>query len=227
MQSRDRVVLCSEETEGVSDVCFRYLYSHKTRREQVDHTPVKMWISLPAATFVYALIMSNGVNGSKLRGANSKDDRALLDAQDYIVQIMAGDGGCIQAKGEAGDSHVILAEWEACTSFRIDENGLIRSFREGGDLCLQAGHGEPPGKIILDPVDSELQDGSKMRFYPCDSSNELQQFSWEDEIGHLKLKSRPELCAVYRGVIAHIGEDPIIFKTCNKIEKNRLDWFGD
>lgn len=173
--------------------------------------------------------MSNGVNGSELRGAISKEDRTLLDADNYVVEIFSNKeaSACIQAKGEAGDSHVILAAYDVCTNFRIDENGLIRSFKAGGDLCLQAGHGEPAGKIILDPIDSELQDGSKMRFYPCDSSNELQQFSWEDESGPLKLKSRPELCAVYRGVKADIGRDPIIFKTCNEIAQDRLRWFGD
>ena len=140
-----------------------------------------------AVTTAFAVIISNGVNGWELRGSVSKEDRNLVDAQDYFVQIFSDKwaSACIQAKGEGTDSKVILAGWESCTGFRVDENGLIRSFKEGGDLCLQAGRG------------TVLQDGTKMRCFPCNSTNELQQFSWTDQGGPLKLKSRPELCAVY------------------------------
>ena len=167
-----------------------------------------MWIS-PAAMLAYALIVSNGVNGWELRGAVSKEDRNLQ----YVVQIYSGRDGCIQAKGEGVNSEVILAA--SCTSFRVDENGLIRSFKEGGDLCLQAGRG------------TVLQDGSKMRRFPCNSTNALQQFSWALQNGPLKLKSRTDLCAVFRGVNADIGTDPIIFKNCSGIAQDRLDWFAD
>jgi hypothetical protein len=98
-----------------------------------------MWFSL-AVMLVYALIVSNGVNGWELRGTVSKKDRNLLDAEDYIMEVYSpSTGGCVQAKGEGVNSEVILATWDSCTSFRIDEDGLIRSFKEGGDLCLQAG----------------------------------------------------------------------------------------
>ena len=171
-----------------------------------------------AVTLAFALIVSTGVSGWELRVAVSREDRNLLDAEDYVVQILSnnGYGGCIQAKGEGIDSKIILAEWDSpCTSFRVDENGLIHSFKEGGDLCLQAGRG------------TVLQDGTKMRRFPCNSTNELQQFSWMEEVGPLKLKSRPDLCAVNRGVTQDIGKDPIIFKTCNEIARDRLPWQGD
>ena len=94
-----------------------------------------MWFSLPV-TLAYALILSNGVNGWELRGAVSKEDRNLVNAEDYVVEIFSDKeaSACIQAKGEAGNSDVILAAWDKCTSFRIDEDGLIHSFKAGGDI---------------------------------------------------------------------------------------------
>ena len=83
-----------------------------------------------AVTTAFAVIMSNGVNGWELRGSVSREDCNLVDEEDYFVQIFSDKwaSACIQAKGEGIDSKVILAGWDSCTSFRGDENGLIRSF---------------------------------------------------------------------------------------------------
>ena len=112
----------------------------KNSAEIVSQTSVKMHFSLAVMT-AFAIIISNGVNGWELNGSVSKEDHNLVDAQDYFIQIFSDKwaSACIQAKGEGTDSKVILAGWESCTGFLVDENGLIHSFKEGGDLCLQAG----------------------------------------------------------------------------------------
>jgi hypothetical protein len=100
-----------------------------------------MWIS-PTAMLAYALIVSNGVNGWELRGAVSKEDRNLQ----YVVQIVSDKvpSACIQAKGEGVNSEVILAA--SCTSFRVDEDGLIRSFKAGVRLLASWERNGSPGR---------------------------------------------------------------------------------
>lgn len=123
---------------------------------------------------------------------------------------------CMSASGKGKDSNVKLRDSKDCTSFRISDDGLIRV--EGKDLCLQAGYGK------------SLKDGSKMRFFPCDSSNKFQQFSWKQdgEANPIKLKSKAygDLCVASRGVRAE-KQDPIIFQDCAKLRPTkRREWFG-
>lgn len=122
----------------------------------------------------------------------------------------------MMASGEAKNSRVFLGK-DCASICPPDENGLMRI--EGTSVCLQASH----GKV--------LKDGSKMRLYPCDKNNELQQFTWIDdsEPHELKLISDKysEFCATNRGVNAVDG-DPIILKVCNKLRPvERQFWWGD
>ena len=71
--------------------------------------------------------------------AKARQNRNLVDAEDYVVQIFSDKeaSACIQAKGEGVNSEVILAA--SCTSFRVDEDGLIRSFKAGVTFACKLG----------------------------------------------------------------------------------------
>jgi|Transcript_10095 hypothetical protein len=146
-------------------------------------------------------------------------DESEEEENDYVIQIFSelDLSLCMVAKGEGSDSSVGLGEFQECNSFRMDENGLIRAFKQGGDVCFQAGH----GKSVLD--------GSKMRFYPCDSTMDFQQFDWNDENGPIKLKSEEykKFCFTSQGTTAEVG-DGIKMKVCHLLRPVvRQEWFGD
>lgn len=125
-------------------------------------------------------------------------------------------GACMVVSGGGRNSRVRLGR--DCSSIcPPDEDGLMR--KEGTQLCLQVSHGEV------------VEDGSKLRLYPCDKDDELQQFTWIDDSDphRLKLKSSKykKYCATNRGRKAAIG-DPIIFKVCDDLRpKERQTWWGD
>ena len=100
-----------------------------------------------------------------------------------------------------------------------DSEGLMRL--QGTNLCLQASHGPP----------ARFQNGSKLRVYPCNKTEQLQQFQWTDDstLHPLKLLSEPysDYCVTNRGVEASDG-DPIIVKRCSEISPvERRYWWGD
>lgn len=139
----------------------------------------------------------------------------------YVIQITSqlNSNLCMVAKGEGMQSSVKLGDFQDCTSFRVDDDGLIRAFKQGGDLCLQASHG------------NKLENGSKMRFYPCDRSNEFQQFIWNENgnANRMKLKSSKysDLCATSQGVNARKG-DGVKMMVCDSLRPvDRQVWFGD
>ena len=65
-------------------------------------------------------------------------------------------------------------------------------------MCLQAGRQGAPTH------------GNYMRVYTCDSSNELQKFTWEAPNGRLYPTDYPGVTVVYQGTTAHINSDRII-----------------
>ena len=79
------------------------------------------------------------------------------------------------------------------------DNGLFRTTLSE-TMCMQAGRGGTPKK------------GVKMRVFPCDKDNGLQQFVYDQVT--IKLKNTT-LCVAYRGVNSNVNVDPIILKTCN------------
>ena len=176
-----------------------------------------MKLNLSAIVFVaFTAVTSETACGQELRGAIT--ERSLSDCP--YVQIyfafFGGPGVCIGASGEGANSRVYLGQ--DCTDLcPPDENGLMR--KVGTDLCLQASHG------------FVVEDGSKMRLYPCDENNKFQQFSWIDDSNphRLQLKNNEysSLCATNRGTQANIG-DPIIFKVCDLLRPvERQEWWGD
>jgi len=169
---------------------------------------MKFCLSTPVliVAFVVAL-MSQG--GEALRGAK----RNLEEKDPDFHFTPAHFNGCIQAQGKGLGSDAILGtDAPFCTRFSVDNDGLIRAAES--NLCLQGSHGRL------------LQDGSKMRLYPCDRSNVFQKFAWTGTDGPLKLKSLryDDLCVTFRGDSADIGVDPIIFKKCHSIPSTHTKW---
>ena len=106
-------------------------------------------------------------------------------------------GNCIDAKE---------ALW------RVDTDGLLHALVDDSK-CMQAASGQTIGN------------GSKMRIFPCDSTRSDQIFDLELGLGNpIHPKSRPDVCVVFRGINANIGEDPIILKSCDNIKEDRLYW---
>ena len=118
--------------------------------------------------------------------------------------------------GQGKSSRVFLGR-DCASICPPDDNGLMRL--EGTNLCLQASHGDV------------LEDGSKMRVYPCNKNDKLQQLTWIDDSDphELKLLSRKYegYCATNRGVKAANG-DPVLMKVCDRLRPvERQFWWGD
>ena len=172
-------------------------------------TIMKLYLSTLILVGFVALIRQAG--GEALRGA--AQERSLVENGQFVNFTPVHFDGCIQARGKAESSDVFLGTGDPfCTQLSVDNDGLIRA--SGGDLCLQAGHGEV------------LQDGSKMRLYPCDKRNEFQRFSWTGADGRLKLRSLryDDLCSTFRGDKPDLGVDPIIFKKCHSVPSTHIKW---
>lgn len=168
------------------------------------------------ALAVVALIASSQGASGALRGADTNDNehRSLQESGSNFHLTPLHYEGCIQAQGKAMASRAILAtETPFCTSFTLDNDGLIHA--SGSNLCLQAGHGRM------------MQDGSKLRLYPCDRMSMFQRFAWTGRDGKLKLKTLKydDLCLTFRGDNADIN-DPIIFKKCMSIPSTHIQWQG-
>jgi hypothetical protein len=170
---------------------------------------MKLFLSTQVLVAFVALMSQAG--GEALRGAEK--ERNLEEKGQFVNFTPVHFGGCIQVRGKADNSDVILGTGNPfCTQLSVENDGLIRA--SGGDLCLQAGHGKM------------LQDGSKMRLYPCDTRNEFQRFSWDGRDGRLKLRSLryDDLCSTFRGDKPDVGNDPIIFKKCHSVPSTHIQW---
>lgn len=80
-------------------------------------------------------------------------------------------------------------------------SGMVRTILNE-TMCMQAGRGGTPQK------------GTKMRVFPCDKDNKLQQFDYNQLT--VKLKNTT-LCVAYRGVKANVNTDPLILKNCGSV----------
>lgn len=167
------------------------------------------------------LIKNEGVHGHEqdlLRGRNDLPQDRKLQGDCPFSQLFSelNLGACIEASGEGRNSRVQLGR-DCAPLCPPDENGLMRM--EGTQICLQVSHGEG------------AEDGSKLRLYPCDATNELQQFTWIDDSDPHPLKlvspQYSDFCVTNRGVNARVG-DPIIFKVCDDLRPvERQFWWGD
>lgn len=172
-----------------------------------------------ASIFLAFAIIFQHVEGLRgIRAERNLEERGvwikrILQEKDQIVHFTPSHfDGCIQAQGKSNSSDAILTvDTPFCTKFTVDNDGLIHA--SDSNLCLQAGH----GKV--------LQDGSKMRLYPCDRKNLFQKFAWTGSDGRLKLKSlrHDDLCVTFRGDRADYS-DPIIFKKCHAIPSTHTQW---
>jgi Ricin-type beta-trefoil lectin domain len=77
-------------------------------------------------------------------------------------------------------------------------------------ICLQAGH-------------EDVQDGTKIRLYPCDWS-EPRQVLWYVSDGQVRLTSNPTLCMVPQGSEVDMCQSKVIVKECEKINPERRSW---
>jgi len=122
-------------------------------------------------------------------------------------------GGCIELEdGEAeNDNKLKLGPCNSNQGWRYDANGLFHSSFDDSK-CMQVARG------------GTIRDGSKVRVFSCDKNEDGQVFDFNDGGGHISLKSRPNLCVVFRGVTANINKDPIIVKDCDAVKEERLEW---
>ena len=80
-------------------------------------------------------------------------------------------------------------------------NGLFHSTLNE-TMCMQAGRGGTPQK------------GVKMRVFPCNKDNKLQQFAYNQLTINLK---DTNFCVAYRGVTSNVNADPLILKACGAV----------
>jgi len=120
--------------------------------------------------------------------------------------------GCIELKnGRAeNDNNLILGPCNSNQGWRYDEDGRFHSSADDSK-CMQAARG------------GSIRDGSKLRIYTCDRNDRGQIFDFNGG-GHIALRSDPDLCVVFRGTNANLGDDPIILKECDAVEDARLEW---
>lgn len=120
--------------------------------------------------------------------------------------------GCIELEdGRAeNDNKLLLAPCNSNQGWRYDSDGLFHSSVDDSK-CMQAARG------------GSIRDGSKLRVFSCDKNDDGQVFSF-DRTGHISLQSDPDLCVVFRGTTANVGNDPIILKECDSVEDVRLEW---
>jgi hypothetical protein len=138
---------------------------------------------------------------------------------DYFNLAWQDQQTCIEPRdGQTNNGQpLVLSDCVDCLNgWRLETSGNAKLFHTSDDReqCLQAGHGAPIETLV---------DGSKMRIYPCDTTNSLQRFVWGDGIcdGPLKLEGRDDLCVVFLGVVANVGSDPIILVKCDDLDANR------
>lgn len=178
---------------------------------------MKMYATTAFAITAFAVLIADGVGAHQdlLRGAA---DERKLQGDCPFAQIFSSLnlGLCIMTSEQGENSRVFLGS-DCASICPPDDNGLMRL--EGTNLCLQASHGDL------------IEDGSKMRVYPCNKDNELQRLSWIDDSDTHELKlsgsNYSEYCVTNRGVEALDG-DPVIIKVCDQLRPvERQFWWGD
>jgi hypothetical protein len=177
---------------------------------------MKNYTTIVQAIAALTVLVADGVRAHDLRGAFHEHRELQGDCPFSQIFSSFNPGLCIMTSGEGKNSRVFLGQ-DCADICPPDENGLMRL--EGTDLCLQASHGH------------SLEDGSKMKVYPCNKDNELQQPTWIDDAGPHELaflsSKYSEYCATNRGVKA-VGGDPVIIKVCDQLRPvERQFWWRD
>lgn len=172
-------------------------------------------ISIVINTALLSLVAADGRSWNLRHLESDEVSYGMIYSDDYDAYFDDPDAptnACIDVKDDdpRDDQKLILG---FCRSgWRFDDNGLVHSELDD-DQCMQAGrHGK-------------VNDGEFVRMMKCDPSNELQKFYWING-GGIRPQTDTSLCIVWRGVHAHVGVDPIIFKDCIVAEE-RNDYSGD
>ena len=105
---------------------------------------------------------------------------------------------------ELGDCTVAKGGW------RFDDMGSIRT-ELNDDFCMQAGYGSH-GDMV----------GGVVRVSRCNAHNGLQKWTWKAGEG-LRPDANKNMCVVWRGTSANVGNDAIILMPCGRV-RNKLDW---
>ena len=106
---------------------------------------------------------------------------------------------------------VILGDCTAAGGgWRVDENHMIRS-ELNSDFCLQAGYGQRHKMV-----------GRVLRIQHCDNHNHLQRWSFQNG-KQLSPQVDHDLCVVWRGTTANVGDDPMILLHCAHV-KGKRNW---
>lgn len=131
----------------------------------------------------------------------------------YELVVYEADA-CVQPK-DANDyeAPIILDQCDESRAWYVKEKidgSVIFHSAIDPDLCLQAGF-------------CHAKDGTWLRLLPCDADESLQLFSWQDYEAPIKLADNDDLCMVYQGSSAEVG-DLIIMKNC---ADRTYEWSGD
>jgi len=120
---------------------------------------------------------------------------------------------CVQPQNhEDSQSPIILDNCNAGRAWHVKEHfGGEVVFHSAIDfnLCLQAGF-------------CQAVSGTYLRLLECDEEEGLQYFTWQDFNANIKLSDQDDLCMVYQGITAEVG-DTLIMKNC---ADRTYEWSG-
>lgn len=138
-----------------------------------------------------------------------------LDVASTVLLTPTNYPGCMKVNGNGNDDDFLILA--TCNSADIKQQLKFvgSSIQLGMDdtKCLQAGRMGTPSQ------------GKYIRVYPCDSSNDLQSFSWDSPSGRLYPTNYPEVVVVFRGTNANLNADRIILADPTEAEVSvREDW---
>ena len=122
------------------------------------------------------------------------------DEEGFVTLKPTNLDGCmeINGKGEDDDNFILAA---------CDKSDPLQQFKFVGNqiqlgmdpsMCLQAGRLGTPSH------------GKYLRVFPCDSTNDLQDFTWDAPDGRLYPTAYPAVTVVFRGTFPNVNLDPII-----------------
>lgn len=131
------------------------------------------------------------------------DEVVTLTPKDYF--------GCMSVKGDSDDDTLQLS-----TCNKSDPNQQFKfvggqiQLAAASNMCLQAGRNGTPTH------------GKYVRVYTCDSSNDLQDFTWTDS-GRIYPSNYPDVTVVFQGTTPNVNRDRIIVADVSKVVE-RQDW---